>query len=182
MLSRTPSCPAIKRAASCPAPASTPFRFYSEDNDDDCVVPHDGDCFASADEEENGDALLKIGDTDSPKSRGAAVHQLSRTKSRGAAVHQLSRTKSVGATVQQLSGTKSVGAAVQQLSGTKKYVPFGITKNLNKGSPRSPTSPTFGADLLKSPFQKLAPKRLEELFRGRNRANKEADQAGEEKE
>ena len=172
----------LRRTLSCPAPASTPFQFNTdapvsdliqfgsstEDYYDDCVgsvVPRDGDCIESAveneekideeyDEEdyEDGDALLKKGDIVSPKSRGAVVNQISKIK--------------------------SVGARTQQLSGTKKYVPFGITKNLNKGSPRSPTSPTFGADLLKSPFQKLEPKRLEEVVRVMNRANKMARQAG----
>jgi hypothetical protein len=138
---------------------SDPIKFGST------ITGYDADTVGSVvprDEEEEEDdlyeeALLHTGDAVSPKSRGRTDHAIARTKSGGGAAQRTSRSKSGGA--------------------AKKYVPCGVEKNPNLGSPRSPT---FGADLLQAPFQKLAPKRLDELFRGRNRANKEAGQAGEE--
>jgi len=195
-LERTRSC-LPQRAASClPQRAASCYDAYCvssvvprhvEEDDDDCVssvVPRhaeedDDDCVSSVvprhaeedgeedeeedeeeDGEEDGEVLLQPGDTVSPKRRGAAAHQISRTKSGGGAAHQNSRSKSGGSAAPKAS---------------KKYVPCGVEKNPNLGSPRSPT---FGADLLQAPFQKLASKRLEELFRVKNREKKQANQAG----
>ena len=179
-LERTRSC-LPQRAASClPQRAASCYDAYCvssvvprhvEEDDDDCVssvVPRhaeeDGEEDEEEDEEEDGEedgeVLLQPGDTVSPKRRGAAAHQISRTKSGGGAAHQNSRSKSGGSAAPKAS---------------KKYVPCGVEKNPNLGSPRSPT---FGADLLQAPFQKLASKRLEELFRVKNREKKQANQAG----
>jgi hypothetical protein len=200
-LKRTLSC-LPRRAASCPAPAFTTFEDVTDShvsdpihplcyNDDDCVssfVPRYEDCSASVNEEDeeevneevDGEALLKQGDTVSPKSRGGAAHQISRSKRGGGASHQISRTKSGGGATHQISRTKSRGGggAATQGPNAAKYIPRRIEKNPNQGSPRSPTSQTFGEDLLQAPFQKLAPKRLEEQFRLKNRQIKQACQAG----